>query len=156
MHRLFLYFLPALTGLFAIWWPVGLQIPIFLNGIFAITQGSLFRQPWFRKLCNIQPLGKMRSSAEAFTLNRGPQAAKPAPKGFMDSIKRTYQETVEQGKKMVPKEPRSSTTGRTDNEKKKAKAYEEKMAREAAQRRFEAKQAKEAREEERRRRGNIH
>ena len=156
MNKLFLYVLPALTGFFAIWWPVGLQIPIFLNGIFAITQGSLFRQAWFRRFCNIQPLGQMRSSAEAITLNRGPQAAKAAPKGFVGSIKRAYEETVEQGRKMAPIQTKPATTGRTDNEKKKAKAYEEKIAREAAQRRFEAKQAKEAREEERRQRGTLH
>ena len=74
----------------------------------------------------------------------------------MGSMKKAYQETVDQARKMSPEKPKATGTRRTDNEKKKAKAYEERVAREAAQRRFEAKQAKEARDEERRQRANRH
>lgn len=137
------------------WWPVGLQIPIFLNGVFAITQNILFRQPWFRTLCGIQPLGVVRTIEGPTSVNRGPKAAKAEPKGFVDSLKTVYNEAVEQGKKFSGKSDKAAAPGRTDAEIKKAKAYEEKIAREAAQRRFEAKQAKEAREEERRQRTTL-
>ena len=137
------------------WWPVGLQIPIFLNGIFAITQNILFRQPWFRNFCGIQPLGVLRKSEGPISVNRGLKSAKPESKGFADSLKTAYNEAVEQGRKFSGKASKPDTTGRTDAEAKKAKAYEEKVAREAAQRRFEAKQAKQAREEERRQRSTL-
>ena len=136
-------------------WPVGLQIPIFLNGIFAITQNVLFRQPWFRRLCGIQPLGVVRTLEGPTSVNRGPKAAKPGPKGLVDSMKTVYKEAVDQGKRFSGGSAKATAPGRTDAEIKKAKAYEEKIAREAAQRRFEAKQAKEIREEERRHRSTL-
>lgn len=155
-YKFFCYVLPLATGSLATLWPVGLQIPILLNGILACSQNILFRQLWFRRLCRIQPLGVMRTAEEGPTsVNRGPKPAKPGPKGFRDSMKKVYTEAIEQGKKLTGGDAKDKAARRTEAEYKKAKAYEEKIAREAAQRRFEAKQAKEMREEDRRHRSTL-
>ena len=93
-----LYGLPCMTGLFAMWWPVGLQIPIFLNGIIGITQNLLFRQPWFRAICGIQPLGVMRSAQGPTKINRGPPVEEPAPKGFVGTVRRLHNDGLRQSR----------------------------------------------------------
>ena len=152
-YKVFAYLLPLVSGFFAIWWPAGLQIPILLSGFFAVSQNMLFRQAWFRNMCDIQPLGVMRDAQKAMGVNRGPAVAKPKPKGIVESLKTAGSDIVGRGKTIMAKDADKPVTGRTDSDIKKAKAYDAKMAREAAQRRFEAAQAKLAAEEDRRRRG---
>lgn len=154
VYKVLLFGIPGITAFFSLFWPLGLQIAMLLNGIFAITQNVLFRQPWFRSLCRIQPTGVIPTRDGPQTFNRGPKPGKEASKNMMESLKTAYSETLAQGKQILGNKD-SKAVGRTDAEIKKAKAYEEKMSREAAQRRFEAKQAKEAREHERRQRTTL-
>ena len=153
-YKFFGYVVPLVTGCLATFWPVALQIPILINGILAFSQNFLFRQLWFRRLCGIQPLGVIRTEGRT-SVNRGPKPAKPGPKDFRGSMKKVYTDAIEQGKKVTGGDSNAQAARRHEAEFKKARAYEEKIAREAAQRRFEAKQAKEMREEERRHRSTL-
>ncbi len=143
-----------MTGVFACFWPVSLQMIVFLNGFFQGLQNLLFRLPWFRNLVRIQPRGVVKM-IEPTEMNMGRKDNRP--KDFRGWVSHTYSEMVGRGRDTLLKRNKKATetSGRTKDEVKKMQSYEEKMKREAAQRRFEAKQATEAKAEERRLRGVL-
>lgn len=157
-YRVFSYFLPALSGIFAIWWPAGLQIPIFTSGLLSMVQAYLFGRPWFRNFFGMQPVHakKVEPSGYGGTINTGDQGTEK--KGVVGDLKQAYADAVKRGKAMTGEDAvskRRTTPGRTTIEARKAKEYEARKAREAAQHRFEALQAKKAEEEEKRARKPI-
>ena len=158
MFKIMAYAMPVFTGVFSSFWPAGLQLSLFMGGFFAVLQSSIFRQAWFRRLLNMQPLaprGTVLSDAPTYegTINMG-EAPKQEKKGFMGAVREAIDDTVKQGKEMTGQKT-DTKTGRSDSETKSAKKYEEKKMREAAQKRFEAAQARKAQAEDRKERRRL-
>lgn len=166
VHKVFLYVLPTITGVFASFWPGGLQLTIFVTSFLSMIQATAFRQPWFRNILGIHPLPspaslKPKTQAYAGTINRyqppSANASSSPPKkdgifgNAFSNVKGAYSEIQKQGQDFVnTRQPAAKTGRRTEAEVKHAKAYEEKRKRELAQRKFENEQERQARREEKR------
>ena len=155
--------LPSITGIFALFWPAGLQVAIAFGGFLAMGQGWILRRPWFRHFLQMQPLPRSKrpitTSDYKGTINTGQVAAgKQEKKGLLGGMKSAYSDLVKQGREISGKRnqrAKARSAGRTEAEVKKAKAYDEKVLRQEAQRKFEAAQEREAREEERKERRRL-
>lgn len=151
--------IPTLTTLVSSFWPAGLQLGIAWGSLIALTQAWLFRRLWFRDFFRMQrfpprPAADSKPTDYKGTLNTGEQPP-TEKKPFLTSLKDAYNDIVKQGQALANKKDAAARPGRTQAELKKAKAYEEKKTREAAQRRFEADQADQARKEDRRLRKSV-
>ena len=154
MRRIFAYVLPCVTGAFSCFWPLALSWIVFLNGFIMGIQNLLFRLPWFRNLVRIQPRGVVKT-VNPTMVNLGPKEGEP--KNLWEYAVQTYKGIVAKGRDSLLKKTADGTKAkmRTKADVKKMRSYEEKVKREVAQRRFEAKQAAEAKAEERRQRGLL-
>ena len=58
MRLIMQYVLPAVSGIFMLFWPAAMQISFLTTSLFSLTQSWAFRQPKFRKLLHMTPLAK--------------------------------------------------------------------------------------------------
>ena len=145
--------MPVLTGVFSAFWPAGMQLPIFMGAIFALTQAMMFRQPWFRNLFGMQPFPPQDASPAGQQQYQGTltttEAVPPEEKkmGIIERIKASGRDVVKQGMEITGKK-QQARPGRSEGELKKAKEYEAKVRREMEQKR-------QASTEQREQRGQI-
>lgn len=149
--------------IFASFWPSALQLSIAWGSILALCQTRIFKSPRFREYMGLQPFpslhAKSATGGPGGTLNTGTKADDPAErKSRIDVIRRAWNDVIQQGKETQKRREKARTGGRvnrTEAEMKKAKAYEEKRMRQAAQKRFEDAQERQERDDDRRRQRNL-
>ena len=161
MKNIFVYAFPAMTGSFMLFWPGCLQLTFFTTAIVSLSQSWLLRQPWMRRFLGIQPLPPTPSKTPprgpyTGTLNTYQPPTKPAPlppkkgiiEGAVSDLKGAAGQAMKSAKGMMSSETsQKKTTGRSPEELRRARAYEEKRRREIAQEKFEKAQRKKTRRE---------
>lgn len=156
MRNLFTYGFPTMTGLFMLWWPGCMQITFFTTAMLSLSQSWLLRQPWLRQMIGIQPLPTPHTNNPpkgpyTGTLNTYQPPAKTAPLpekkgiigGAISDIKGAAGQAIKSARNVMSSEnDMKKTQGRTPEESRRAKAYEEKRRREIAHEKFEKAQRK--------------
>ena len=156
MKNVFVYVFPGMTGIFMLFWPGCLQLTFFTTAMLSLSQSWVLRQAWMRQFLGIQPLPPPPTK----TAPRGPYTGvlntyqppatiPPLPEkkgvigGAISDLKAAAGQAMKSAKGMVSSDTaQKKTTGRSPEELRRAKAYEEKRRREIAQERFEKAQRK--------------
>ena len=151
MRNVFVYVFPAMSGGFMLFWPGCMQITFFTTAILSLSQSWLLRQPWLRQFLGLQPLLPPSTKSPPRTPYTGtmntyqpPSKEAPPPEkkgiigGAISDIKGAAGQAIKTAKDALSTEQAAKKTqGRTPEELRRAKAYEEKRRREIAQEKFE-------------------
>lgn len=143
-----LYVMPLFGGGILLIYPALMQLAFSFTAVLGLVQSSLFRQPWVRDICGIQPLPTKNSPAKVTTYSdtlskyEAPRGATSidtmsttqGSEGVISSFKNKARSLVSQpfaGMKESVKQYQSTTGsarrkhGRTANELREAQLYEE-------------------------------
>lgn len=157
MRNGFLYVLPLVSAGFMLTLPSAVQISFAFSSMLALAQTLQFRQPWFRKFANLQPLPKPTepNASEAtyagkMTIDVSPSEAlepssPPGPKGYIAGavadIKGAASQIIKSARNLLETEDKNAPKQRrSPAELKRALAYEETRRREIEQEKLEASQ----------------
>ena len=156
VKNIFVYAFPAMTGGFMLFWPGCLQLTFFTTAMMSLSQSWMLRQPRVRQILGIQPLPPPPSQTPpkgpyTGTLNtyQPPTKSAPLPEkkgiigGAINDLKGAAGQAMKSAKGMVSSgKNQKKPTGRSPEELRRARAYEERRRREIAQERFEKRQRK--------------
>ena len=152
MRNVFQYGFPIMTGAFMLAWPGCMQLTFFSTSMMSLSQAWVLRQPGVRKFLKIQPLpppvsDKPPKGPYTGTMNTYQRPAKTAPLpekkgiigGAISDLKGAAGQAVKSARSALSmdQEEKKKTPGRSPDELRRAKAYEEKRRREIAQEKFE-------------------
>jgi YidC/Oxa1 family membrane protein insertase len=161
MHKMLIYVFPAMTGTVMLFWPGCMQITFFTTAVLSLSQSWLLRQPWLRQYLGLQPLPPPSTKSPPRTPYTGTMntyqppaktASLPEKKGIIggaiSDIKGAAGQAVTSAKgALAIDQDAKKTRGRSSEELRRAKLYEEKRRREIAQEQFDKSQQKRTRRE---------
>ncbi len=154
VQKIMTYGLPAMSGLFMLFWPGAMQLTFFATSMMSMIQATMFRNPSFREWVGIYPLpprpvtptvggsaGPKSPYEGAITMYQPPNTTTPAAEGkkgllggAMSEMKGMKTEAIKSMQKVVGSSGESSgRKKRTAAELKQALAYEERRRREIAE-----------------------